>query len=115
MDDKTIEMNKDGEIIEINKEKGKGIVEFKKPYFFEGKQYTEIDLNGIEDLTVKDLTNADKQFATSGNIAAMNEMNLLYACIVASKVTGKPIEFFENLPGNEGLKIKGEVMRFFYA
>lgn len=90
------------------------IVKFRKPYEFEGEEYKEIDLSGIENLTTKDLTAADKQFVTQGNVAAMNEMSVGYACIIASKAAKKPIEFFENLPANEGIKIKNIVMGFFY-
>ena len=32
----------------------KYIVKFKKPYRFEGRDYTEVDLSGLERLTVKD-------------------------------------------------------------
>jgi hypothetical protein len=89
-------------------------VEFKKPYKFEGQEYTAIDLSGIEGLTVADLTTADQQFIQSGQIATLNEMALGYACIVAARATGKPIEFFKGLPANEGIKIKGVVTNFFY-
>ncbi len=30
------------------------VVEFKKPYKFEGKEYTEVDLSRLEDIKVKE-------------------------------------------------------------
>lgn len=88
---------------------------FKKPYKFEGKEYTEVDLSEIENLSTGDLIDADKQFSSSGQMAVMNEMTTGYSCIIASKVTGKPVEFFENLPAGEGLKVKKIVMGFLNA
>ncbi|WP_100406674.1 phage tail assembly protein [Bacillus solitudinis] len=87
-------------------------ITFKKPYSFEGKEYTEVDISGIENLTTKDLIDADKHFNASGQMAIMNEMTTGYACIVASKGSDKPVEFFENLPASDGLKVKNRVMNF---
>ncbi|CAM4110871.1 phage tail assembly protein [Mesobacillus thioparans] len=90
------------------------LVTFNKPYQFEGKEYTEIDLTGIDNLTTEDLTQADKVFISSGNIATTNELSVGYACIIASKVSQKPIEFFSKMPAKEGIKIKNLVAGFFY-
>ncbi|WNF36406.1 phage tail assembly protein [Bacillaceae bacterium IKA-2] len=87
-------------------------IEFKKPYKFEGKEYTEVDLSGIENLATKDLIDADKQFNAAGHMAVMNETQTAYSCIVASKSTKLPVEFFENLPMKYGVQIKGIVMNF---
>lgn len=87
-------------------------IEFKKPYTFEGDEYTSIDLSGIENLSTKDLIDADKQFNTSGQMALMNEMTTGYSCIIASKATKLPVEFFNGLPAGEGLKVKNTVMSF---
>lgn len=92
----------------------KYLVKFKKPYKYEGNEYTEVDLSGLETLTAKDLADADRQFITSGQVATVNEMSIGYACIIAAKVTGKPVEFFENLPASDGIAIKNVVTSFFY-
>lgn len=88
---------------------------FKNPYSFEGKEYTEVDLSEIENLSTGDLIEADKQFNASGQMALMNEMTTGYSCIIAAKATKKPVEFFENLPAGEGLKVKNKVMGFLNA
>lgn len=90
------------------------LIKFKKPYSFDGKEYAEVDLSGLENLSTKDLVAADKTFIASGQSAVVAELSVGYSCIIASKVTGKPIEFFEDLPGNEGIKVKNTVARFFY-
>lgn len=90
-------------------------IEFKKPYSFEGKEYKDIDLSNAVNLSTKDLIEADRLFNSSGQMALMNEMATGYTCIIASKATGLPIEFFENLPAREGLKVKNKVMGFLNA
>ena len=90
------------------------LIEFKKPYLFETKEYTEIDLSGLESLTAKDLIDSERQFAASGQVAAINEMNMGYVCIVAAKASKLPVEFFEKLPANEAIKVKNAVTGFFY-
>lgn len=99
----------------MEKEK-ENLIKFNKPYKFEGAEYNEVDLSGLEDLTVIDLAAADKQFYGQGNVSGGSiETNILYTCIIASKATGKPIEFFENLPVKLGMKVKLEVMSFLLA
>ena len=88
---------------------------FQKPFNFEGKEYKEVDLSNIENLATKDLIEADKIFNNTGQVALMNEMATGYTCIIASKATELPIEFFENLPAREGLKVKNKGMGFLNA
>ncbi|WP_404427306.1 phage tail assembly protein [Ureibacillus chungkukjangi] len=90
-------------------------VVFKKPFNFEGEEYKEVDLNGLDDLTTTDLIEADKQFSTSGQFSVMNEVTIGYAIIVAAKASKKPVEFFEKLPASEGVKVKNMVMGFLNA
>jgi hypothetical protein len=89
------------------------LVKFGKPYQFEGDEYTEIDLSGLESLKAQDIIEVEKQFAATGQVAPVNEMTVGYACLVAARVTGKPDLFFTNLPARESLKIKNVVMVFF--
>lgn len=88
------------------------VVKFKSPYNFEGKEYTEVDLSGLEKLSAADLIDADKQFSASGQFAMMNEVTLGYCLIVASKASGKPVEFFQQLPASDAIKVKNVVMNF---
>ncbi|OPJ63685.1 phage tail assembly protein [Clostridium chromiireducens] len=89
-------------------------IKFKKPYTFEGQTYEGIDLSDIENISTKDLVETDKLFYATGNIAPSTEMSMAYALIVASKAAKKPLEFFTNLPGREGVKVKTAVVNFLY-
>lgn len=86
------------------------IIKLSKPYNFEGTEHIEIDLSNLENVTTADL-----EFCDSRVSAIMPEMTLNYALLLASRVTGKPIEFFKKLPGREGLKIKRLIMSFLNA
>ncbi|MCM3567849.1 phage tail assembly protein [Neobacillus mesonae] len=98
--------------VTIEKVEKENVVVFNKPVQFEGKEYKEVDLSGLDSLTAADLIEADKVFGTSGQFAVVNEMTLGYTLIVASRASNLPIEFFNQLPAREGLKVKNKVMAF---
>lgn len=90
------------------------IVKFRKPFKFEGDTYTELDLHGLEDLNGRTLTAIEKAFNKTGVSSFVPESTTTYAKIVATKVTGLPAEFFEDLPAGEVQKIKNAVVGFLY-
>ncbi len=96
-------------------EETSNIVKFNKPYRFEDKTYTEIDLSGMADLTAEDMIAADKYLSRSGNFAIMPEMSIEYSCYIASRATNLPVEFFRRLPPKEAIKVKNRVTNFFYG
>lgn len=90
------------------------IITFRKPFDFEGETFRELDLHGLEDLRGRDLTAIEKAFNKTGVSSFVPESTTTYAKIVATKVTGFPAEFFEDLPVGEIEKIKNAVVGFFY-
>lgn len=76
------------------------VVEFKKPYIFEGKEYTEVDLSGLEGLTVKDAIDTQRQLFNQQEVAAsmLTETTTAFARALAVKATGRPVEFFQQMP-----------------
>ena len=92
------------------------IIKFKKPYKFEGKEYSEIDLSGLEDLSAADMIAVNKIMNRSNpGIDVMPEVSLEYACNLAAKATKQPIEFFTNLPPKQAMKVKNRVMGFLFG
>ena len=91
------------------------IVKFSKPYKFEGREYTEVDLSGLEDLSAEDMISADKYLSKNGSFSVVPEMALEYACFIAAQCSGQPIEFFRRLPAKEAIKVKNKVTGFFYG
>lgn len=96
-------------------EENKYLIKFRKPFIFEDETYKEIDLSGLEDLSARDMIQAQRMMERSGSINVLPEMSLEYACIFASKATKMPVEFFQALPPKEAIKVKNKVTNFFYG
>ena len=47
------------------------IIELARPYKFDDKEYTEIDLSGLDGLTIKDAVLIIKKLYNEGELAAM--------------------------------------------
>lgn len=108
-------MAKKGIIEETESEvQNKYLIKFNKPHLFEGNEYTEIDLSDIEELTANKLKEADKIFMSNGMADPVKELNVSYCLIIASLITGKPLEFFGDLKANEAMKIKNIVSDFLF-
>ncbi len=89
-------------------------VKFQKPYVFEDDTYEGIDMSGIENLTADDLTEIEKKFYKQSIPSFNPENTATYAKLAAWKATGLPIEFFNQLPAKDMMKIKSRVVNFFY-
>jgi len=91
------------------------VMPLEKPYTFEDKstgtlrEYTEIDLSGIADLTCMHESAAENRIVTEGFAVTNTATNYLYACVIASMGTGLPEEFFTGLPICETVKLKNAV------
>lgn len=110
MTDKLITISQDE-----NEANNEFVVVFRKPYSFEGKEYSEIDLSGIENMSGEQLCAAHRLFAKERGVALTPELDPCYAAIVGSLVTGKPIEFFYGLPAKELFQLKKVISGFFFG
>lgn len=92
------------------------VIKFKKPYKFEGTEYTEIDLSGLDDLSASDMIAVNKYMnRTNPGIDVMPEVSLEYALNLAAKACKQPVEFFLNLPPREAIKVKNRIMAFLFG
>lgn len=92
------------------------VIKLKKPYLFERKEYTEIDLSGMEDMTGADMIAVNKIMQrTSAGIDVMPEVSVEYAFYFAARAAKLPVEFFTNLPPKESMKVKNRVMGFLFG
>lgn len=91
------------------------LVKFSKPYSFEGKTYTEIDLSGMENLSAEDMVAAEKFLFKSGIISPMPDMTVEYVCFIANKASDLPVEFFKGLHPKDMNRVKNKVTSFFYG
>lgn len=92
-------------------------VKFRKPYCFDKVDYDGVDLSGLEDLNAAALENAGRILLKNrpGLNPSTIEMTMEYAFLLAARVAGKPLEFFEHLPAQEAMKIKTVVVGFLYG
>lgn len=86
-------------------------VKLSKTYKFDDKEYTEIDLSGLEKLTVEDAVLAVKKLTADNEQAAMimPELSTAYSDALAAKATGFPLEFFQLLPLGASKKVRQTV------
>lgn len=93
------------------------VLRLSKPYAFEGKTYTEIDLSGLESVTAGTLGRIGKtvlQQSPSLN-PAMLESTMLFCIELVVRVTKRPYEFFRGLPVQDAMKLKALVTNFLYG
>lgn len=92
------------------------VISFKKPYLFEGKEYTGLDLSGLEEMTAADMIAVESQYDRRyPGINVMPEVKVGYAIMMAARAVKLPVEFFDGLPQREAIKIKNRVMGFLFG
>lgn len=90
------------------------VLEFHKPYVFEGQTYDSVDLSALENITGQMMIEIERECIKKG-IIALQEMSLSYAQLISAKVTGIPIEFFTGLDAKDSNKLKSIVSNFMLA
>ena len=93
-------------VLNINTQTENHVMKFEKPYVFDGKEYREIDLSGIADITSMNESEAENRLVRAGFTITEVTSLYLYSCIIASMVTGQPEDFFTGLPFEEVLKLR---------
>lgn len=91
------------------------VVKFSRSYTFEGKSYSEVDLTGMDDLTAKDMMEAEKYLFKTGTVSALPDQAVGYVCFIASRISDQPIEFFMGLSPRDMNRVKNKVTGFFYG
>lgn len=88
------------------------VVKLSKPYKFEGKEITELDLNNLENLTGIDMIEINRMMKRRGNTDASPEITLEFAFFTASRATELPLEFFYGLSMKDSMRVKTRVNYF---
>lgn len=91
------------------------LIKFSKPFRFEGKDYTEVDLSGLETMSANDMIAVNKLMSRTSGVDVMPEVSLEYAINLAARAAKQPIEFFTSLPMKEAIKVKNRVMGFLFG
>ena len=91
------------------------VLKFRKPYKFEGQEYTEVDLSGMEVTIQAQILELLRQINRDLGVTPIPEMTLPYAMYMAARASHKPVEFFKGLPPVEAMKLKNMVTGFLYG
>lgn len=91
------------------------IVKLSREYTFEGKKYTELDLSGLDDLTVNDLTEAQRYMSKKNEYSVMPETNLNYCLFLAGLATQLPIEFYLQLKAKDAVAVRTKISTTFFS
>nr|DAL84449.1 MAG TPA: tail assembly chaperone protein [Caudoviricetes sp.] len=90
-------------------------LKLKTPVEYQGIKVDQLDLSDMETLTGRDLNSIYDLYANMGGSGIiMQEATLLFAQLIASKVTGFPLELFYVLKAGDSVKMKNRVYRFFF-
>ncbi len=84
-------------------------------YEFEGETVEMIDLNGLFDLTGKDLCQIDEQMIAMGYTGQNPELTKQYALLVVAKINNKPWEYGNNMKSRDVIRMKNMISSFFYT
>lgn len=82
-------------------------------YEFNGKEYTELDLNGLEDMTTRTGEKVDRIMAKLGHYPRVRYQDTLYCKHVAAEASGIPIDFFNMLKLKDMEEVKNIVGIYF--
>lgn len=90
------------------------VIVLKKPHTWEQREFTEIDLGGLERLTIQDAIDAQRDLFGQQEVASslLCETTTAFAMEIAAKASGLPIEFFKMLPINVGRQVKRAVQEY---
>ena len=95
--------------------KNKGLmVKLMDPFTFEGEEIKEIDLNGLYDLTARDMIQIEDMMLRNGYSGQNMELLSKYALLTVARVLKKPWEFCDNMKCRDVIRIKNIVSGFFY-
>ena len=89
-------------------------IEFEKPFDYEGEKLAGIDLN-TEDIKGRDIKYLVKQYkrdTKSKERDIIKELDDEFLLLVAAKMSGRQVEFFDELPAGEYMKVVTEVKNF---
>ena len=104
---------RDGEVkVEPDKEK---VLELTRVYVFEGEEVSDLDFSGLEDITAEDMIRANNIMTNDGAAAIIPENSMYYALLIASDVTGMPIEFFKKLKPRDAIGVRRMVTHYFFG
>ena len=91
------------------------IFKLKKSVVFEGNEYTQFDLSGLEELSGEEYGSLLKQAENLDGADMVPEKSLTFAYLAAAKVTGLPYDFFKKLSAKDTARLRYTIGSFFLS
>ena len=88
------------------------VVQLRKPVTFEGKEYAEVDLRGLNNLTAMDMIREQTRLRRAGMNPPTVETDISFCLGIAAAAATLPLEFFEALPARDAVAVKNTVSFF---
>lgn len=108
------EKNIQAEANEETAQEERRMVGLGKPYKFEGTEYINLDLSGLDRMTVKDAIDIQRQLFNEREVAAamLTETTTAFARAIAARATELPIELFKLMPRGASRRVAGAVREY---
>lgn len=96
----------------VQSTENKRIVKLNRVFQFEGQEISEIDLSGLDKLTIKDLEEVQDALAASGDMPlnGVAELGVEFTIQMLKRATGKPVEMFRFAPAKVVSQLRKEVI-----
>lgn len=88
-------------------------VELTREYDFDGERIRKVDLSGLKELTTVDGTEIDQVMERMNHEPRNKFRDTTYTKHIAMRVTGLPVEFFNNLIWKDMERIKNRITLYF--
>ena len=89
------------------------VIKLSRPYMLEGKEMTEVDLSGLEDLTTAYAEYLDRVMQKMNYHPKDKFRDITYTKHIAMRVTNLPIEFFNTLKWKDQQAITSRITIYF--
>lgn len=91
------------------------IFELKDPTEYQGQPITTLDLTKLRNMNGGELNVVYDLYNNMGGTGTiMQESTLLFAQVIASRVTGYPLEAINKISARDSVTLKGRIYRFFF-
>lgn len=91
------------------------VLKLEEPFVFDGEQISRICMDGLLDMTARDMCDIDRQMMIKGFNGGGLEVTRPYSMLVAAKVNQKPWEFCDNMKCRDSIRLNRMVTAFFFA
>ncbi|MFQ8681958.1 phage tail assembly protein [Enterocloster sp.] len=90
-------------------------LELTSPVEWQGQEIRELDMTKLREMTGEELNVVyDLYEAQGGDGIIMQEGKLRFAQVIASRVTGYPLEAIQKIKAKDSVALKNRVYRFFF-